>query len=122
VHEWPAYSVEHSLNEEWAGVQAQRCLPPPIKATRTVMLYDKGFVPGNPRPAWTYMNHSSRPNLEMRVPRSGYRVAWYALCDIRQGTELVFHYGGDTEEYDALDNVDSSGRIVYPRRQRRRLL
>jgi SET domain-containing protein len=68
------------------------------------------------------MNHSSRPNLEMRVPRSGYRVAWYALCDIWQGTELVFKYGGDTEEYDALDNVDSSGRIVYPRRQRRRLL
>jgi hypothetical protein len=122
MHEWPAYSAEHSLNEEWAGVQAQRCLPPPTKATRTVMLYDKEFVPGNPRPAWTYMNHSSRPNLEMRVPRSGYRVAWYALCDIWQGTELVFKYGGDTEEYDALDNVDSSGRIVYPRRQRRRLL
>ena len=95
------------------------------------MLYDEQYVAGN-RPQWSYMNHRSLdPNLEIRTPRQGCRVAWYALRDIPTATELCFIYGGDTADYDALEsppiwlgrrNDDGDLNSDAPPTHRRRLL
>jgi hypothetical protein len=103
---WPEYCLQHNLNSEWAGILAQRCIPPPTKAKRQVMLYDKAYVTGRRRPSWTHINHSrDNANLEMRIPTTGCRVAWYATRNIEAHEELCFTYGGDNSDFDDFEEA-----------------
>jgi len=40
-----------------------------------------------------YLNHSCKPSCEAEI--DGSRVMIYALCGIREGEELTYHYGKD---------------------------
>lgn len=99
--DWSEYAASCGIPEEWGGIQAERCLPPPTKAFAKVMFYDASWIDNyhDKRPKWSYMNHSSTPNVEMVVPRSGCVVSWTALTDIASGSELCFAYGGETNDY-----------------------
>ena len=105
---WPGYCGPRALNPEWAGFRAQRTVPPPIKATRTVMLYDITWEdnhPGAVRPKWSYFNHSAlRANCKVVVPRKGsLDVTFIALRAVAPGEELLLEYGGDTQDYDEAE-------------------
>jgi hypothetical protein len=115
VRHWPSYALRHNLAEDWAAIMATRCLPPPTKAVRTVMLYDKNYRDGR-RPLWTYLNHSLSPNVEMRIPRTGCTITWFAITDIKSGDELCFSYGGDTSDFDRLNVPPTNETGKRPRR------
>ena len=42
-------------------------------------------------PTWYRINHSPKPNLEMKYEKG--RVVWRATRDILNGDELTFYYG-----------------------------
>lgn len=47
-------------------------------------------------PFFRYINHSSSPNLKMHPPLNiggKWRVGLVALCDIKAGEEICYHYG-----------------------------
>lgn len=100
--DWDSYASERGLNPEWSGIKAERCLPPPTKAYAPVMLYDASWHDNfrDRRPKWSYLNHSNVPNVKMKLPRTGYTVAWFTMEAIVAGTELCFAYGGDIDDYE----------------------
>jgi hypothetical protein len=60
---------------------------------RTV-IYDNAFVDMNHIPLWYRINHSCRPNLEIRTTgRGGSGVKFVATRNIRDGEQLFFNYG-----------------------------
>ena len=59
--------------------------------------YSTSWINPAAPPLWYYMNHSSLPNVVMRIanpdgPVSQQRLVWVAVRDIAAGDEIRFYY------------------------------
>ena len=100
---WQAYCDQFELPSDWAGFRAPKCLPPPTKRIKDVMLYDATWTSPATRPSWSYLNHDPNPNCCASMPArnniNDCTVRFIALRNIAAGEELVIMYGGYTDDF-----------------------
>jgi SET domain-containing protein len=86
-HQWPAYRDHFQLPDD-AKIESW--------GMHTVFYSTSWINPAAP-PLWYYMNHSSLPNVVMRIanpdgPVPQQRLVWVAVRDIAAGDEIRFYY------------------------------
>ena len=94
VELWSEDCRKNQLPVEHAGIRAGN-----------VMLYDSPWTRRKPQPYWHLINHS-RMHSNCEMMRGGPRkhmVVWRTTRDVRAGEEFFYDYGGDTAEWDAIE-------------------
>ena len=106
--DWPIYCKARGLPAEWAGFLTMHTLPPPTKAKAAVMYCDRTWTDMLHRPQWSYLNHSTTPNVTAQRDKQGTSVTWRAHLPITAGEELTFHYGSDCRDWDDQRHLSGS--------------
>jgi SET domain-containing protein len=86
--------------QRWAAYRDHYQLPDDAKIESWGMrsvFYSTSWINPITKPLWYYMNHSSLPNVVMRLtnhggPVSAQRVVWVAVNDIAAGEEIRYYY------------------------------